>query len=98
MYPGSSGTDSDPKLNPKADPDLDKMSCEKVLVFVAEKAWLKSRGVEYCETLRNSGWKGGVELVENQGEDHVFFMFNPNCENALIVGQKLASFFNQDSG
>ncbi|KAE9448489.1 hypothetical protein C3L33_19595, partial [Rhododendron williamsianum] len=95
LYPGSSGTDSDPKLNPKADPDLDKMGCEKVLVFVAEKDWLKSRGVEYCETLKNSGWKGSVELVENEGEDHVFYKLNPTCEKALLLMQKLASFVNQ---
>ncbi|KAF7144362.1 hypothetical protein RHSIM_Rhsim05G0082800 [Rhododendron simsii] len=95
LYPGSSGTDSDPKLNPKADPDLDKMGCEKVLVFVAEKDWLKSRGVEYCETLKNSGWKGNVELVENEGEDHVFYKLNPTCEKALLLMQKLASFVNQ---
>ncbi|KAF7143249.1 hypothetical protein RHSIM_Rhsim05G0082400 [Rhododendron simsii] len=98
LYPGSSGTDSDPKLSPKADPDVGKMGVDKVLVLVAEKDWLKPRGVEYCEALRNSGWKGDVELVENQGEDHVFFMFNPDCENALIVVQKLASFINQASG
>ncbi|XP_058216216.1 probable carboxylesterase 12 [Rhododendron vialii] len=95
LYPGSSGTDSDPKLNPKSDPDLDKMGCEKVLVFVAEKDWLKSRGVEYCETLKNSGWKGNVELVENEGEDHVFYKLNPTCEKALLLMQKLASFVNQ---
>ncbi|KAG5548120.1 hypothetical protein RHGRI_013726 [Rhododendron griersonianum] len=72
LYPGSSGTDTDPKLNPKADPDLEKMSCEKVLVFVAEKDWFKPRGVEYCETLKRSGWKGNVELVESEGENHFF--------------------------
>ncbi|KAI8554459.1 hypothetical protein RHMOL_Rhmol05G0100700 [Rhododendron molle] len=92
LYPGSSGTESDPKLNPKADPDLDKMGCEKVLVLVAEKDWLKSRGMEYCETLKSSGWKGNVELVENEGEDHVFYKLNPTCEKTLLLMQKLASF------
>ncbi|KAH7865956.1 hypothetical protein Vadar_013585 [Vaccinium darrowii] len=97
LYPGSSGTDSDPKLNPKADPDLGKMGCEKVLVLVAEKDRLKPGGVEYCETLKNSDWKGDVELVENEGEDHCFHMFNPACENALLLVQKLAAFVNQAS-
>ncbi|KAG5548117.1 hypothetical protein RHGRI_013723 [Rhododendron griersonianum] len=72
LYPGSSGTDSDPKLSPKADPDVGKMGVDKVLVLVAEKDGLRPRGVDYCEALRNSGWKGDVELVENEGEDHVF--------------------------
>nr|ABB89000.1 CXE carboxylesterase [Vaccinium corymbosum] len=95
LYPGSSGTDSDPRLNPKADPDLEKMGCEKVLVFVAEKDWFKPRGVEYCETLNKSEWKGTVELVENEGENHVFHVPNPACEKALLLMQKLASFVNQ---
>lgn len=99
MYPGSSGTDSDPIMGPKADSDLGKMGCEKVLVFVAEHDLfgLRPIGVEYCETLRNSGWKGHVELVENQGEDHVFHLVNPTCENALFLVHKLGLFFNDAS-
>ncbi|KAH7865296.1 hypothetical protein Vadar_004841 [Vaccinium darrowii] len=98
MYPGSSGTDSDPRLNPKADPDSGKMGCEKVVVFVAEndEFGLKPLGVEYCETLKKSGWKGDVELVENKGEGHVFHLINPTCENALLLVQKFASFVNDD--
>ncbi|KAH7865125.1 hypothetical protein Vadar_002568 [Vaccinium darrowii] len=95
LYPGSSETDSDPKLNPKADPELAKMGCEKVLVLVAEMDELKQRGVEYWETLKNSGWKGDVELVENEGEGHCFHVLNPTCENALHLVQKVASFVNQ---
>lgn len=95
---GPIAANSDPKLNPKVDTDLDKMCCEKVLVFVAENDGfgLKPRGVEYCETLKNSGWKGDLELVENEGEDHCFHVFNPTCESALVLVQKVASFVNQD--
>lgn len=94
MYPGSSGTDRDPMVSPKADPDPGKMGCEKVLVFVAENDLfgLRPIGVEYCERLRHSGWKGEVELVENYGEDHVFHLMNPTCENAVLLIRKVASF------
>nr|QEE79633.1 tannase [Diospyros kaki] len=96
LYPGSSASDDDPKLSPNADPDLGKMGCSRVLACVAEKDWLKPRGVAYCETLKKSSWKGTVELIESEGEDHCFHLFNPDCEKAEALMQKLVSFINQD--
>ncbi|XP_057495889.1 2-hydroxyisoflavanone dehydratase-like [Actinidia eriantha] len=96
LYPGSSGSDNDPRLSPMEDPDLDKLGCSQVIVFVAGKDWLKSRGVGYCEILKNRGWEGTVQLVESEGEDHCFHLFNPQSEKAVVLVQSLASFINQD--
>lgn len=96
LYPTSSGTDDDPLLNPAADPDLAKMGCSKVLIFVAEKDSLKARGVAYEETLKKSKWEGSVEFVETEGEDHCFHFFDPTSDKAKAIVQKVASFIIQD--
>ncbi|XAR72885.1 2-hydroxyisoflavanone dehydratase [Bertholletia excelsa] len=88
LYPGSSATDEDPTLSPKSDPNLAKMGCSKVLVFVAENDWLRSRGLAYYETLKKSSWGGSVELVENEGEGHCFHVFNPSSEKFGPLMQK----------
>ncbi|KAA8536175.1 hypothetical protein F0562_028653 [Nyssa sinensis] len=77
LYPTSNGSDDDPRLNPAVDPDLSKMGCERVFVCVAEKDWLKPRGLAYYEALKKSGWGGEMEFMENEGEDHCFHIFNP---------------------
>jgi hypothetical protein len=35
-----------------------------------------------------------VEIVETEGEGHVFHLFNPNCDTAEALLKKLASFIN----
>ncbi|XP_054786295.1 probable carboxylesterase 1 [Prosopis cineraria] len=92
MCPTSSGRDDDPKLNPGEDPNLSKMGCEKVLVCVAGKDGLKERGVKYYETLRKSEWGGRVDLIESEGEDHCFHMFNPNSERVGPLFNLIAEF------
>ncbi|XP_016650441.1 PREDICTED: probable carboxylesterase 12 [Prunus mume] len=91
--PLSIGSD-DPLFNPGKDPKLGELGCEKVLVCVAEKDGLKDRGWHYCEVLKKSGWKGIVEVIEAKGEEHGFHLFNPNCENAVAMKKKIASFLN----
>ncbi|KAJ9551820.1 hypothetical protein OSB04_015865 [Centaurea solstitialis] len=88
LYRSSSGSDDDAKLNPGSDPDpdLDKMGCSNVLVVVAEKDFFRPRGVDYVETLKKSEWGGKVEFMENEGEDHCFYLFNPSSEKAKEKG------------
>lgn len=93
--PTTGGFD-DPRINPAEDSRLSRLGCSKVLIFIAEKDDMRERGLFYYETLRNSGWEGEVEIVETEGEDHVFHLFNPNCEKALALLKMLASFINQD--
>nr|GEX01359.1 2-hydroxyisoflavanone dehydratase-like [Tanacetum cinerariifolium] len=86
--PDNSGSTDDPKLYPGADPDLEKLGCLKVLIVVAEKDFLKPRGIDYKETLEKSKWEGIVEFVENEGEDHCFYLFNPSAEKAKGLMQR----------
>ncbi|XP_002518790.2 probable carboxylesterase 12 [Ricinus communis] len=93
--PTTSGCD-DPLINPATDPKLATLGCNKVLIFVAEKDFLKDRGWFYYESLRKSGWGGSVEIIEAKEENHVFHLFNPENENAKIMVQNIVSFICQD--
>ncbi|KAM4088869.1 hypothetical protein ACB094_07G104900 [Castanea mollissima] len=81
-------------LGASMDSRLSSLGCTRVLICVAEKDVLKERGLLFCETLRKSGWNGEVQIVETEGEEHVFRLFNPDCEKAMILLKRLASFFN----
>ncbi|KAJ9548325.1 hypothetical protein OSB04_020868 [Centaurea solstitialis] len=95
LYPTSSGSDDEAKLNPRSDPDLEKMGCTNVLVIVAEKDYLRPRGMDYVETLKMSKWGGRLEFMENKGEDHCFHLFNTSSEKAKSLTQDLISYMNQ---
>ncbi|GAY36899.1 hypothetical protein CUMW_280110 [Citrus unshiu] len=46
--------------------------------------------------LKESGWKGDVEIVDSQGEQHVFHLRNPDCKNAVSMLKKTAALFSHD--
>ncbi|KAH9695597.1 hypothetical protein WN943_024449 [Citrus x changshan-huyou] len=96
VCPNTSGY-NDVRINPAADSRLMSLRCPRVLVCVAEKDNLRDRGLLYYETLKNCGWAGEIEIVETEGEDHVFHLFNPDSEKAVALMDKLASFLNQDN-
>ncbi|XP_047339707.1 probable carboxylesterase 2 [Impatiens glandulifera] len=85
----------DPMINPSMDPNIGKMGCERVLVCVAEKDWLKDRGWYFYEELKRSNWKGKLEIVETAGEIHIFHLYNPTGDNALAFIKLFVSFFNE---
>ncbi|XVE93341.1 hypothetical protein REPUB_Repub01dG0183400 [Reevesia pubescens] len=93
--PTTSGSD-DPWINPIDNQNLASLGCARVLVCVAEKDMLRHRGCYYCEKLKKSGWRGEVEMMEAQGEDHVFHLLKPSCESAVAKLKKVAAFINQD--
>lgn len=94
VYPTAPGGDDDPAVNPwaKNATSLAGIGCRRLLVVVAEKDVLRERGIRYNATVKDSGWEGEVELVEFEGEDHCFHLFNPGTENAKKMIKSLASF------
>ncbi|GKV22490.1 hypothetical protein SLEP1_g32358 [Rubroshorea leprosula] len=87
---------NDPLITPTADSRLSRMGCSRVLIFIAEKDNLRERGVFYYETLKGSGWSGEVDVVETEGADHAFQLFNPESEKAVALMNKIVSFINQE--
>jgi hypothetical protein len=72
MCPTNGGLE-DPRLKPAAK-DLSRLGCERVLIFIAQTNHLSGGGKLYYEELKNSGWVGNVEVVEHEGEAHVFHL------------------------
>ncbi|OMO63194.1 Alpha/beta hydrolase-3 [Corchorus olitorius] len=93
--PTTSGVD-DPWINPIDDQSqsLASLGCKRVLVCVADGDVLKDRGRYYVEKLKQSGWEGEAELMETQGEEHVFHLQKLTCENALAKLRKVVAFIN----
>ncbi|KAE8668108.1 presequence protease 2 [Hibiscus syriacus] len=95
IFPTSSGP-NDPRLNPGC--AIDELAaglvCKRVLVCVAEKDFLRETGVAYYETVKKSGWNGDIEMVEIQGEEHVFYLLKPASEKTVDLLNLVSSFLN----
>eukprot|EP00262_Sarcandra_glabra_P015496 TRINITY_DN4784_c0_g2_i1.p1 TRINITY_DN4784_c0_g2~~TRINITY_DN4784_c0_g2_i1.p1 ORF type:complete len:317 (+),score=21.15 TRINITY_DN4784_c0_g2_i1:190-1140(+) len=87
----------DPMINPMAPsaPSLAELGCSRVLICVAEKDLLKGRGWIYYDGLRKSGWGGVVEILESEGEKHVFHLYNPDSEKAQAMMERVVSFLQR---
>jgi acetyl esterase/lipase len=92
MCPTNGGLE-DPRLKPAAE-DLSRLGCERVLIFIAQNDHFSAKGMLYYEKLKKSGWVGIVEVVEHEGEAHVFHLKKPECENAVDLLNKFAAFIN----
>ncbi|KAG9450947.1 hypothetical protein H6P81_010912 [Aristolochia fimbriata] len=95
LCPGTSGAD-DPLINPLVGwpTAMAGLGCGRVLVCVAEKDGLRSWGWAYYEGLRSSGWNGTVEIVESEGEDHVFHLKKPESGHVRELMNRLVDFIN----
>ncbi|KAL2463948.1 putative carboxylesterase 13 [Forsythia ovata] len=96
VYPSAPGGIDNPMINPFVDdaPSLSGLGCKRLLVCLAEKDPLTSRGIIYVESLKKSGWNGEVEVVEVEGEDHCFHIFDPEKDKAKDLIKRLASFIS----
>ncbi|CAI0558205.1 unnamed protein product [Linum tenue] len=95
----SSPDNDDPRINPvgpKA-PSLMGLGSKRVMVIVAGEDGLRDRGRLYYEGVEKSGWKGGAEFVEIEGEGHCFHLYNLESEKAGILIKRLVAFFNGKS-
>ncbi|KAL6634359.1 hypothetical protein ACP70R_027030 [Stipagrostis hirtigluma subsp. patula] len=95
--PGAAGMD-DPRMNPMAPgaPGLETMACERVMVCAAEHDFLRWRGRAYAEAVAaaRGGEEGAVELLETEGEGHVFYVYKPDGDKAKEMVAKIVGFVN----
>ncbi|XP_042006041.1 probable carboxylesterase 2 [Salvia splendens] len=92
-YPNSTGFD-DPQLNPEYDPNLSKLGCKKLVVYVAENDILRDRGLQYKKALEKSKWKGEVKSVDVKGANHVFNLNFPESKESKEMLKHFALFLN----
>lgn len=96
IFPTSNGS-NDPRLNPGC--AIDELAaglvCKSVLVCISGKDFLRERGVSYYEAVKKSGWTGDIEMLETEGEGHVFFLFKPDCEKAVELMSRVSSSLNR---
>lgn len=86
-------------INPMAEEKevVRRMGCRRAVVFVAEKDPLRERGRAYWELLRESGWRGDLEIVETEGEGHVFHLEKmEDDEKVKELLNELVRFFIKD--
>nr|GMC83353.1 probable carboxylesterase 12 [Ipomoea batatas] len=95
VYPDRPASGDDPKANPAAIAGLlSQLGCSKIMVCIAEKDFIRDRGLMYYEALKNSGWGGQLELVDSDGEEHVFHLWNPTCDQAHLLMNRIVSFLS----
>nr|WRU92882.1 HID1 [Mitragyna speciosa] len=94
VYPSAPGGIDNPMINPLANdaPKLYGLPCSKLFVCTAEKDELREITLLYVEALKKSGWKGELEFVDIEGEDHCFHVLNPESEKAKNLITSMASF------
>lgn len=95
---GTRGLD-DPWLNPMADgaPSLQQLACmTKLLVCSAERDYVRPRAEAYYRAVKESGWSGSVDWFESKGEEHVFFLKKPECEESLALMTRVVAFLASD--
>ncbi|CAH9125809.1 unnamed protein product [Cuscuta epithymum] len=94
IYPESTGMD-DPTHNPAASLEiLSGLLCSKIMLVISEKDFVREGGLKYYEALKKSGWGGKLELVDVEGEEHVFHLLNPTCEKAGLLMDRAVAFLN----
>jgi acetyl esterase/lipase len=82
-----------PYINPAASPEeWRQLGCGRVLVTTAELCWFVERARAYPEGIKACGWEGEIELYETKGEDHTYFLFKPDCDNAAKELAVVADF------
>ncbi|CAA0829147.1 Unknown protein [Striga hermonthica] len=91
-HPTAAGGIDDPLINPLSDPALSGLGCSKLMVCLSEKDQLTARGLAYAEKVKESGWKGEIEVVVVDGEDHCFQIFDPETEKAKDLICRIANF------
>uniref|UniRef100_A0ACD5YEH0 Uncharacterized protein n=1 Tax=Avena sativa TaxID=4498 RepID=A0ACD5YEH0_AVESA len=94
MCPESTDGLDDPRLNPMARgaPSLQQLACRRLLVCSADLDLARPRAAAYYEAVKASGWRGTAEWMESTGEEHVFFLSKPECDESLKLMDRVIAF------
>ncbi|KAJ7980074.1 2-hydroxyisoflavanone dehydratase-like [Quillaja saponaria] len=95
VYPTAPGGINNSMINPIVHgvQSLRGLGCSNMLVTVAEcDELLREEGVWYFHSVKESGWKGELELIEVEGVGHAFQIVNGETEEAKNFIKSLALF------
>ncbi|KAM3356226.1 2-hydroxyisoflavanone dehydratase [Capsicum galapagoense] len=96
VNPAAENGVDDPRINPFVEKDrLSLLGCSKTLVCVAEKDELRDIGIQYVEAVKKSEWNEEIELIDVEGEDHCFQIFDTETEKAKNLIKRMANFIKQ---
>ncbi|KAM0896994.1 hypothetical protein ACQ4PT_022851 [Festuca glaucescens] len=72
-----------PYINPFSAPQEEwrQLGCRRVLVTTGD--WFVERSRAYAEAIKACGWDGELDFYETKGKGHVYFLFNPDGEDAI---------------
>jgi acetyl esterase/lipase len=85
-------SNDDPRINPP-DEEIASLTCRRVLLAVAEKDILRHRGCLLAARMRAAGGDN-VALVESEGEDHGFHLYNPLRATSRKLVDSIVEFVN----
>ncbi|XP_051133272.1 2-hydroxyisoflavanone dehydratase-like [Andrographis paniculata] len=97
VHPNVPATFDYPATNPSLDPNIHKLGCKNLLVYVAGEDILRDRGELYVDTLNKSAWGGSIRFFDIPGEGHVFDIANPDTDNARKMLHEVALFITEDN-
>lgn len=94
---GDLGVD-DPRLNPMAPgaPSLRVLAGRKLLVCSAERDFTRARAAAYYQAVKGSGWPGTVEWLESPGEEHGFFLLQPERDESSALMDRVVAFLSAE--
>ncbi|CAD6244627.1 unnamed protein product [Miscanthus lutarioriparius] len=73
------------------------MACERLMVCTVEYDFLRWCGRAYAEVVaeaRVAEGQGAVELLETEGEGHVFYISKPKSDKAKAMLDRIVSSVN----
>ncbi|KAL0434324.1 UNVERIFIED_CONTAM: 2-hydroxyisoflavanone dehydratase [Sesamum latifolium] len=96
-YPSAPSGVDNPSINPLADgaPSLSTLGFSKIIVNMAGNDDFTPRGLAYADGVKNSGWKGELEVVVDEGEGHCYHIIDPETDKAKNLIKHLGSFISQ---
>lgn len=88
----------DPRLNPMAPgaPSLRALAGRRLLVCSAERDFGRARAAAYYQAVKGSGWPGTAEWLESPGEEHGFFLLQPERDQSSVLMDRVVAFLSAE--
>ncbi|XP_051135775.1 probable carboxylesterase 5 [Andrographis paniculata] len=93
-WPDCPGGWDHPASNPTKNPNLHKLGCKRIYIYVAGNDILRERGLEFVDSLKKVRWPGQVYLSDVPGVNHVFNVSNHTLPESKEIMKKVVAFLH----